>query len=415
MPADTDITPLDKPPAPATGLIASAMKAPAPAPAPAPAATWSSGANSNLGQFGLTADDISTQKRMAGVMDDNSELMQMTRGGVDAAFNARGLVNSSMAVQAGREAMLSKAMDIVNPEIERMVGIAKTNVDNREAMARQAAANAGQANIAAMNNAAAMDRAKFGAEHDLKLADVNNKNSVELQKLAAANNMTLAEFNSKSATERQQMADAAALDRAKLQITAAKDQSASDFANQLKLFDMGTERSLQLSDRAAAAELQQSYRTAAQATYDSYMKDVSAIETSDMDADVKAAQIQNLNTLYSQRQKYTNTLYQASAGWNAQWNQIAVEFGQSGAKTSTTTPVATAQPGAANSGDRVTLSPVEQVSAGPRYDMQGNVIGGSASTVGEEPTDRRGFTSEEIAEMPVDERRRLGLPMTGIA
>jgi hypothetical protein len=290
--ADTDITPPKPPSTP--GLINSVAEAPAPAPAPA----LSSGALGNLSQVGLSQSDIDTSGRVAALKDPNSALMKQATGNVNMDYARRGLLNSSAAAQSADEAMTSKALEIVNPDIDRLVGIARGNADNAAAMAREQASVAGQTSIANLNNSAAMERQK--------------------SQLSAADAQQLRDLQSRR-------------DIAQLQIDADKSNTAQNLANNLKLLDAQTEKSLQLADANAGRALQDSYRTSSQATYDSYLRDVQAIQTSpDMDAETKQAQITNLNQLYTQRQKYVNTLYQAVPGWHSEWSQLAVEFGGNG-------------------------------------------------------------------------------------
>jgi hypothetical protein len=84
----------------------------------------------------------------------------------------------------------------------------------------------------------------------------------------------------------------------------------------------------QASERQLSAAFRDRYRSSSQATYDSYLRDVAAINTSDMTPDVKAAQIGNLNTLYTQRQTLQNELFSSAPEWQADWDQIVIEFGR---------------------------------------------------------------------------------------
>lgn len=281
--ADTDISP-PKPPSP-TGLINAVAAAPA----------LSSGALNNLQQVGLSQSDIDTSGRVAAVKDPNSALMKQATGNVNMDFARRGLLNSSAAAQSADEAMTSKALEIVNPDIDRLVGIVRGNADNASAMAREQASIAGQANIASMNNAAAMERqnAQLSAADAQQLRDLQSRQSI-----------------------------------AQMQIDANKGATQQSFENSLRLLDKQTQAQLQVGNENASRALQESYRTSAQATYDSYLRDVHAIQVSgDMDAATKQAQITNLNQLYTQRQSYVNTVFKAVPGWRNEWAQLAVEFG----------------------------------------------------------------------------------------
>ena len=88
-----------------------------------------------------------------------------------------------------------------------------------------------------------------------------------------------------------------------------------------------TEEQLKLIDAQNGTQIAESYRAASQSTYDAYITEVQAIQQSDMDPDVKAAQIEQMQGLYQTRQEYINVIYAAQPGWSEDWSQFAVEFG----------------------------------------------------------------------------------------
>lgn len=97
---------------------------------------------------------------------------QVVRQAVERAqqsFAARGLLNSSMAQQAGQEAAISKAIEIVGPDAQRFFEQSRANQDATNTFARdwqqqqyqmqnQSVSNNAQMDLARLNNQAAMDR-----------------------------------------------------------------------------------------------------------------------------------------------------------------------------------------------------------------------------------------------------------------
>lgn len=61
-------------------------------------------------------EDDSVQTKMTGLMSQNNPLMQQAQTGAMKMANRRGLANSSMAVQAGQEAMLNSALPIASQD-----------------------------------------------------------------------------------------------------------------------------------------------------------------------------------------------------------------------------------------------------------------------------------------------------------
>lgn len=300
---DNDIL-LPKPPG--SGLISGAKKANA----------FSSGVQSQLGSWGMTEDDISTANQVGKVLDANNPLMKQVQGQTDMEFNRRGLGNSSAAVEAGQQAMITKAIDLVNPTIDRVTGMATTDRNNAAAMEREKAQAAAQAGIAAANAAAAMERAKFEAGETSKLADKNFANQLTL---TDKNNSFNASLNDKNFANQLALADKSN--------AAAIARIDKEFGNQLTVINKQIEAGIAAADRDAANTLQTNYRAASGKTYDAWVADVQKIQEADMDDTAKEAHIKNLNTMYSQRQTYVNELYKNSPGWKADWATIAAEFG----------------------------------------------------------------------------------------
>lgn len=93
--------------------------------------------------------------------------------------------------------------------------------------------------------------------------------------------------------------------------------------------EAAADRAWRSSEREAGekSQLSQEYRAKSQASYDAYISEVQRLNESDMDPDVKAAQVANLKTLFESRQSYLNTVYKFAPQWQSEWAQFALEFG----------------------------------------------------------------------------------------
>lgn len=190
--------------------------------------------------------------------------------------NKRGMLNSSMAVTAGQDAAYRVALPIAQQDASTF-------------------ASAGQFNAGAKNSAATTNAT---------LANSTNQ------------------FNASAQNAATQQQTAAGVQSAQL---------AQQYEEQRKNLTAQTDEQLRLLDAQNGTKLADAYRTTSQTTYDAYITDVQRIQESDMDADVKAAQIANLQGLYQTRQEYINTIFKFSPGWSNEWSQFAVEFGETAA------------------------------------------------------------------------------------
>ena len=109
------------------------------------------------------------QGQMAGIIDANSPLMQQAARRASEQSNARGLLNSSLAVGAGQEAVMDKALPIAQQD-------ANTYTNTR--LANQNSSNAGLQFSAAAQNQASQTNASLAT-------DTSQKNA------AAANNLQM--------------------------------------------------------------------------------------------------------------------------------------------------------------------------------------------------------------------------------
>ena len=86
------------------------------------------------------------------------------------------------------------------------------------------------------------------------------------------------------------------------------------------------ESQLALMDQNAGTNLATEYRAASTEALTKYQEGVMAIQTSDMDEDVKVAQIAALGTIYQNSMNFTNVMYENSPGWSDEWATISGEF-----------------------------------------------------------------------------------------
>lgn len=240
---------------------------------PPPAATttdWTPDANSTVAG------------QVAKITAAGSPLIDQAETAAKQQMNKRGLLNSSLAITAGQDAVYRTALPIASQDASTF-------------------AEAGRFNAGAKNSASQFNTGM--------LADLGKFNAT------AANQATLQQRD--AGISSGQMQQQAELNRKQIQ---------QQYDNQRQMLTAQTDEQLRLLDAQNGTKLSDSYRATSQSTYDAYIADVQRIQESDMDPDVKAAQVANLQGLYETRQEFINTIYRYSPGWSDEWSQFAVEF-----------------------------------------------------------------------------------------
>jgi len=214
--------------------------------------TTATGTNWNV------TDPQTVQGQLQGVIAADSPLMQQARAQSLAQMNRRGLINSSMAVGAGQEAVIKQALPIAQADAATYGQSAKYNADVANTIAQYNAnvqnrafefgANA-QNVISAANQAATNEAAKFGATAENVAAAANQAAVNEAAKFGA------------SAENTASLANAAAQNEAAKFEATAQNISASDFAknvnaNVATMMDQSMKIALANADATTKIELQ---------------------------------------------------------------------------------------------------------------------------------------------------------------
>ncbi len=159
------------------------------------------------------------QGRVASVIDENSALMQRAASKAKEQMNARGLINSSMAIGAGQSAVLDAAMPIAQQDSNIF---AQQRIANQQASNEARQFNAGEAN-------------KFG----LTKLEGQIKSTLADKDIVAAKDRLVTELSSR---EKLSAADiAAAKERLGMELSSRKDLSQADIAAAMERLGMELE------------------------------------------------------------------------------------------------------------------------------------------------------------------------------
>lgn len=216
------------------------------------------GANTAAVNNWNVTDPQTVQGQLKGIIAEDSPLMQQARTQSLGQMNRRGLINSSMAVGAGQEAVIKQALPIAQADAATYGQSARFNADAANAMsqfnanvqneAAKFGANAENV-VAAANQAAQNEAAKFGATAENVEAAANQAAQNEAAKFGA------------SAENTASLANAAAANEAAQFEAAAENISASDFAKNVNasvnlMMDQSMKIALANADSATKLELQ---------------------------------------------------------------------------------------------------------------------------------------------------------------
>lgn len=178
-PTTPPVDPAATTPPPATGLMTT----------PAPTAATYTGAQGTAAKWDVTPDQT-VQGQVKKIIDDNSPLMQQAETRALQKANARGLMNSSIAVGAGQSALYDAATPIATADAATYGNSAQFNAGNEQQMtlANQNATNAA---------------GQFNAGETNKLTQIQAQQEGDLARIAASGQVQkdLAAFSASAAKD----------------------------------------------------------------------------------------------------------------------------------------------------------------------------------------------------------------------
>jgi hypothetical protein len=195
-------------------------------------------------------------------------------------FAKRGLVNSSMAAQAGQEAAIAKAIEIAGPDAATYFQQGRANQDAQNVFAR--------------------DETQQG------YTERNNVNS----------------WQHDANMQGQRLGADAAMQQQRIVAEAQGRHEDQDF------------RSTQL-DKEQAFNLRQNYVTAQDRVSQSYQRMVDTINTSQMTPEDKTTALENAASIRDSEAAFINNLFAKQPNWSSEWLSIAKQPGSADLSTST--------------------------------------------------------------------------------
>jgi hypothetical protein len=199
------------------------------------------------------------------VIGEDSPLMQQAAARAKQAANGRGLLNSSMAVQAGQAAVMDRAMPIAQYDAGVNTNVLDKNNANTQQMAQF---NAGQE----------QDVSKFNANTNTQNSQFNANQQTDVNKANANTNTQTSQFNASEANK-------------------ASIVNASE-SNKILAQMMDQDTRKQLADIEASYKVLMQSEASAMTMYQQSVKNISEILMNpDLTAAAKTAAVNNQNSL----------------------------------------------------------------------------------------------------------------------
>lgn len=249
---------------------------------------------------------------------DNSPYMQRVSARAAEVSNSRGLLNSSMGVQAGQAAAIDAALPIAQQDASTRFTAQRDNFN----VANQFASDANNFRRQGALAAAGAGFNMFGQDRQNQFTAGQNDAQRALQREQMA--ADTAYRNASLGLQRDELGFRREDAQAQRNFTLTRDSQL--FSQRLQEIQKLTEAELQKWDAQQGTALLNDYRTATQRTYDEYARLATEINGAELDADVKAAQLDELKSLYESKQAYTNTVFTNQPRWQGDWAQFLLEF-----------------------------------------------------------------------------------------
>lgn len=257
------------------------------------------------------------QGQLQGIIDSNSPLITRARARAKDEANARGLVNSTMAVQAGEAA----AYDVALPIAQFDAGVyGQAARDNQSALTQVSMFNTGeknkseQFNVGETNKAAAFtadakntaDRFSADAKNTASMFNAGETNKVAISNTQEVNRVNISNSEQANANARQNaqlitstnIANAEAINKQQMQIYESSVQMAiqnADAANKQTLVKLDGVVKTGLAKIEAQYKNEMQASASASAMYQSAMQQATAIMTNpDIPGDKKGVYIDNI-------------------------------------------------------------------------------------------------------------------------
>jgi hypothetical protein len=248
---------------------------------------------------------MTVQGQLEKLLASDNPLMDQARQKAMREANSRGLVNSTMAAQAGEEAFISQALPIAQQDASTFYSQGRANQDstNQFSMADKNFENT--QNLADFQSQASRAQQAEGANQHLNEMEQNyqNSNSMFERDNALKEKLTNAQISSNEKIAEQQRAAAseaahAQVELGRLQIAAQQTMQQQDIQFRTQAMNLDSDTRMQIAQLGSDTQLQSNMLNLQQGTLVNFGNQMSGIMTSQMEPGDRQNAINNLVSLY---------------------------------------------------------------------------------------------------------------------
>lgn len=178
--------------------------------APVAEAATATAATANSAQRTLDPNEL-VSNQVNKIMSADSPLLQQAEGRAKVAANSRGLLNSSMAIQAGQGAVMDRAVPIAQADASAITRVADTNTANNQQTNIFNAGNQQQTNIQNANNQQQNNQFNAEKQNNNNIVNATEQNKILAQFLDQGSKLRLADIEASYKTILQSEASAGSL------------------------------------------------------------------------------------------------------------------------------------------------------------------------------------------------------------
>lgn len=153
--------------------------------------------------------DMTTSGQFQRLTAAGSPIITQAINQSDQGWNARGLLNSSMAVQAGQQAGYNAALPIAQQDASANLNVGTTNTQQQNTMLNANASNATSMANTASNNATSLANTAATLENNRVIGALDRENKIQLTNLTNSNQALLNTNSQAASTYNQTMTNIA--------------------------------------------------------------------------------------------------------------------------------------------------------------------------------------------------------------
>lgn len=271
------------------------------------------------------SDDMLTSRQLTQLLSTDNPYITRARTSAAEYSGARGLQNSSIGAGAGEAAAIDAGFDIANADAGRYFEAGRFNTEQANQFSRDANAFDRTGALTALQGGMDINRDQLG--YSFKAGESALDRSLEKELLDTReqneDDRLRASLSVNADLQREELDWKARQSEEERRVdtwVSEQDRTSRDTNAQRELAARTSELGQRRED-----DLSGGYRDANTAAMNAYNNTITAIQASEMDPDVKTAQIAQAQATFQQQTQWLSTMYANAPGWQQEWATFTIE------------------------------------------------------------------------------------------